>query len=117
MKYELDAKGKVLGRFATEIAILLRGKNRPTFMPHMDPGDTVEVSNIDKLKITGDKAAQKIYWRHTGYPGGIKGVPYEKLIAEKTTGEALKRAVYGMLPKNKLRSKMIKRLIFSTNNQ
>ena len=110
MKYKVDASGKILGRFATEIAIFLRGKNRPDFLPYKDGGDAVEVSNVEKLKISGNKASDKVYWRHTGYPGGIKKTTYSGLI-EKDSGAALKKAVYGMLPKNRLRNKMMKRLV------
>jgi len=109
MEYKLDASGKILGRLATEIAIFLRGKNRPDFLPHEDVGDTVEVSNIEKLKISGNKFNDKVYWRHTGYPGGIKKTTYSELI-EKDSGASLKKAVYGMLPKNRLRNRMMKRL-------
>lgn len=105
----IDATGKPLGRLAVEIARLLRGKHKPDFMPHKDEGDFVVVKNIKKMKITGKKLKQKIYYHHSGYPGGLKETPMEKLFKENP-GEVLKKAVWGMLPKNKLRPKMIKRL-------
>lgn len=105
----IDATGKVLGRLASEIAILLRGKQKPEFQPQKDIGDFVIVKNIEKMKITGKKIEQKKYYRHSGYPGGIKEIPLAKLF-QKNPGEVLKRAVFGMLPKNKLRRKWIQRL-------
>jgi len=107
--YTIDASGKVLGRLAAEIAVLLRGKNKPDFSPHIDAGDTVVVINTSKIKITGKKAEQKKYYRHSGYVGGIKEISYKEFF-KKNPNQVLKRAVYGMLPKNKLRAKMIKRL-------
>lgn len=105
--HKIDAEGKVLGRLATEIVILLRGKNKPTFEPHIDNGDFVAIKNSDKIKITGKKMEQKTYYRHSGYPGGLK----TKKLKDITKAEALKRAVWNMLPKNRLRNAMIKRLI------
>jgi len=113
--YKIDAKGKVLGRLATEIASLLQGKNKPDFEPHRDSGGEVLVSNADQIKVTGKKAKQKIYYHHSGFPGGLKEVPFKKLF-ERAPGEVLKHAVYGMLPKNKLRDKRIKRLKFKDGN-
>jgi len=110
MDHKKDASEKILGRFATEIAILLRGKDRPDFLPYKDSGDSVEVSNINKLKVTGNKIADKLYWHYSGYPGGIRKTTYGELI-KKDPGGALKKAVYGMLPKNKLRNNMMKRLV------
>ncbi len=107
--HTIDATSKVLGRLATEIAILLRGKNKPDFMPNKDIGDFVIVENFNKIKITGKKFDNKIYYRHTGYLGGLKKVPFKKLF-EKNPEEVLKKAVFGMLPINKLRTKQIKRL-------
>ncbi len=107
--HTIDATNKVLGRLATEIAILLRGKNKPDFMPNKDIGDFVTVGNINKIKITGKKFKKKIYYRHTGYLGGLKKIPFKKLF-EKNPEEVLKKAVFGMLPINKLRAKQIKRL-------
>lgn len=106
----IDANGKSLGRLAVEIATLLRGKHKPDFVPYRDMGDFVVVRDIDKIKITGRKLKQKIYYHHTGFPGGFRQTPMERLIEKKGLGEVLKRAVWGMLPKNKLRAKMIKRL-------
>jgi large subunit ribosomal protein L13 len=107
--HTIDATGKVLGRLATEIAVLLRGKHKPDFVPYKDMGDFVIVENLNKLKFTGKKFEQKKYYRHSGYLGGLKEIPLKKLFAERPT-EVLRKAVYRMLPKNKLRVKMIKRL-------
>ena len=109
--HTIDATGKPLGRLAVEIAILLRGKHKPDFQPHKDMGDIVVVENVDKIKITGKKLKEKIYYHHSGYPGGLKQIPMETLF-KKDPAQVLKRAVWGMLPKNKLRRKMIKRLKF-----
>jgi len=114
--HTIDATNKVLGRLATEIAVLLRGKNKPDFAPNKDMGDFVTVRNFSKIRITGKKFGQKIYYRHTGYLGGLKEVPLKKLF-EKDPAEVLKKAVFGMLPKNKLRAKQIKRLRIYGNNQ
>jgi len=105
----IDASDKPLGRLAQEVAKILRGKDKPDFMPHKDTGAFVVVENINKIKITGKKLKQKIYYHHSGYPGGLKKIPMEKVF-KKDPGEVLRRAVWGMLPKNKLRAKMIKRL-------
>ena len=109
MKYTIDAANKILGRLSTEVAVLLRGKNKPDFAPHIDPENEVVVFNIDKIKFTVKKIKQKIYYRHSGYPGGIKARRLEEVL-EKDSREVVRMAVYGMLPKNKLRDKMIKRL-------
>ena len=108
--HKIDATGKVLGRLATEIAVLLRGKRKPDFAPYKDIGDFVVVENIEKIKVTGKKAEQKTYFKHSGYLGSEKHVPFKKIF-ENDPSEILKKAVSGMLPKNKLRAKMIKRLI------
>jgi len=100
-----------LGRVATEISVLLRGKNKPDFAPNKDIGDNIIILNIDKIKVTGKKYNNKIYYRHSGYLGGLKQAPYKKVF-ENNPPEVLRRAVFGMLPKNKLRSKQIKRLKF-----
>ena len=105
----IDATGKVLGRLASEVAILLRGKHKPDFVPYKDIGDFVTVKNIKNLKITGKKMEQKEYFRHSGFLGGVKLTPLKKLF-KANPAEVFKKAVYGMLPKNKLRAKMIKRL-------
>ena len=107
--HTIDATGKVLGRMATEIAVLLRGKSKPEFKPNQDIGDFVIVKNIDKVKITGNKMENKMYYHHTGYMGGLKTTPLKKVF-EKSPAEVLRRAVFGMLPSNKLRAEQIKRL-------
>jgi large subunit ribosomal protein L13 len=107
--HKIDAKNQSLGRIASNIAILLRGKNKPEFRPHLDFGDIVEVVNIDKVKITGKKLEQKKYYSFSGYPGGLK----EKLMGDvfkADPGEALRRAVRDMLPPVKFRKEMMKRL-------
>ncbi|MBL7150028.1 MAG: 50S ribosomal protein L13 [Candidatus Pacebacteria bacterium] len=105
----IDATGKVLGRLAAEIAILLRGKHKPDFVPYKDTGDFVVVKNINKIKFTGKKIEKKKYFRHSGYLGSLKEIPLKTLF-KKDPSKVLQRAVFGMLPKNKLRAKMIKRL-------
>lgn len=109
-KQIIDATDRPLGRLASEIAIILRGKNKPEFQPHLDLGDVVEIKNIDKMVLTGKKLEQKKYYRHSGYPGGIKEEKAGDLM-EKNPGEVLKRAVRKMLPDNRLRKNMLKRLI------
>lgn len=107
--HDIDATGKVLGRLATHIATLLRGKNKPTFQPHSDGGDIVVVHHAKDITLTGQKANQKVYHHHSGYPGGLKT---EKIAAviKKNPGEILRRAVYQMLPDIRLRKGMMKRL-------
>ncbi len=107
--HTIDASSKVLGRLAVEIAVLLRGKQKADFAPYKDIGDIVIVKNVDKMKFTGRKLKQKKYYHHSGYLGGLKEITLEKLF-EKNPKEVLDKAVFGMLPKNKLRAKMIKRL-------
>jgi len=107
----IDATGRVLGRLASEIAILLRGKHKPNFMPNKDMGDVVIVKNVDKIKITGKKLEQKKYYHHTGYLGNLKEIPLKKIFQENPA-KVLRKAVFGMLPKNRLRSRQIKRLKF-----
>jgi large subunit ribosomal protein L13 len=107
--YVLDASGQILGRLATEVATLLRGKHKPIFAPHMDTGDHVVVINADRVELTGNKAKDKIAWRHSGHPGGITGVAYGELIATRPIA-AVERAVRGMLPKNRLGRQMIRKL-------
>lgn len=109
MKYTIDAGNRILGRLATEVAVLLRGKNKPNFTPHIDSENEVVVFNTNKIKVTGRKLKKKIYYHHSGYPGGIKARPLEKML-ERDSREVIKKAVYGMLPRNKLRDRMIKRL-------
>lgn len=108
---KIDATGKTMGRLAAEIAVLLKGKKKIGYLAYKDIGDFVTVSNADKMVITGKKIEQKKYYHHTGYLGGLKTQTMKKLFAEKPS-EILKKAVFGMLPKNRLRPKMIKRLKF-----
>jgi len=105
----VDAKGKILGRLATEIAKLLMGKDKPEYTPHLDMGDFVVVINAHKVRVTGGKEKKKIYYHHSGYPGGLKQRTFEELM-ERNPEEIIWRAVKGMLPKNKLRKKRLKRL-------
>ena len=107
--YIVDAADKPLGRVATEIARILRGKHKPTFTPHVDCGDHVIVLNAEKVALTGRKLQDKIYYRHTGYPGGIKKVTAGELRS-KHPDRMIKQAVWGMLPKHSLGRKMIKKL-------
>ena len=107
--YVVDAEGMVLGRLASQVAAILRGKNKPTFTPHVDTGDHVIVLNADKVVLTGDKLNQKFYRRHSGYPGGLKETSYKDLMAKKSD-LAVTEAVRGMLPKNALGRQMIKKL-------
>jgi len=99
--YVIDAEGKPLGRVATEIARVLRGKHKPIFTPHVDTGDFVIVINAEKVQLTGKKLQQKQYVRHSGYPGGLKTMSYERLLKEKPE-RAIEKAVKGMLPHNRL---------------
>ena len=107
-----DAKGEVLGRLATRVATSLRGKDRPEFEYHLDLGINVTIKNIDQLKITGNKLEDKIYYRYSGYPGGIKEQTMKKKY-EKDPQQFFRDVVYKMLPKNRLRDKMINRLKFN----
>ena len=107
--YVVDAEGMVLGRLASQVAAILRGKNKPTFTPHVDTGDHVIVLNADKVVLTGDKLNQKFYRRRSGYPGGLKETSYKDLMAKKAD-LAVIEAVRGMLPKNALGRQMIKKL-------
>lgn len=109
--HTIDAAGRILGRLASEIAVLLRGKDKTDFALYKDMGDIVIVKNVAQLKFTGKKMEQKKYYRHSGYPGGLKEISLGKLF-EKNSAQVFKKAVWGMLPKNKLRAKMIKRLKF-----
>jgi large subunit ribosomal protein L13 len=109
--YRIDAEGKVLGRLASEIVIILRGKNKPDFAPNKESGNVVIVTNADKIKITGNKMEQKTYFKHTGYVGKDQHIPMKKIF-DKKPSELLRMAVSGMLPKNKLRDRQIKRLKF-----
>lgn len=107
--YVIDATDKVLGRLATEVARRLRGKHKPEYTPHVDTGDYIVIVNADKLKVTGQKAAQKMYFRHTGFPGGIRETTFEKLHA-RFPSRVVEKAVKGMLPKGPLGYAMIKKL-------
>ena len=107
--YVVDAEGVALGRLATRVAAVLRGKNKPTFTPNVDTGDFVIVINTDKVVLTGKKLEDKFYRYHTGYIGGLKEIPYKKLMAEKSD-LAVYEAVKGMLPKNSLGRTMLKKL-------
>ena len=105
----IDAQDVVLGRLAVTAATLLRGKHKAQFAPHVDTGDFVVVVNASKIALTGNKATDKLAYRHSGRPGGLKSVPYGELLA-KDPREAVERAVWGMLPKNKLSRQLIKKL-------
>ncbi len=107
--YVVDAEGKTLGRLASQIASILRGKNKPIYTPHVDTGDFVIVLNAGKVVLTGKKLDQKVYRRHSMYPGGLKETPYRRLLAEKPE-MVIYNAVKGMLPHNSLGRKMLKRL-------
>jgi len=109
--HQIDATNQSVGRLATQIACLLRGKHKPNYTPQIDNGDFVVISNLDKIKFTGKKIEQKKYFHYSGYPGGLKETEIKKLFT-KNPQEVLKKAVYQMLPKNKLRQHMIKRLTF-----
>jgi large subunit ribosomal protein L13 len=107
--YVVDAEGKTLGRLATQIADVLRGKRKPTYTPHVDVGDFVIVINAGKVAVTGDKLEKKRYWRHTGYPGGIR---YRTLgtMLEQRPEEVIRKAVKGMLPRNRLARQQLGKL-------
>jgi large subunit ribosomal protein L13 len=107
--YLVNAEGKVLGRLAVELAKILKGKNKPTFTPHVDTGDFVVVVNAEKVVLTGKKMKDKKYYHHTGHPGGIKEITAGKLLNEKPT-QILRIAVSGMLPKNSLGRQMMRKL-------
>lgn len=105
----VDAQDKTLGRLASEIAKILRGKHKPIFTPHVDCGDFVIVVNADKVRLTGRKADQKMYYRHSGYPGGLREIPWREMM-EKHPERVIELAVRGMLPHNSLGRKMFKKL-------
>lgn len=107
--HRIDAKGKILGRLATEVATLLMGKNKPSFVPYLDTGDFVVVINASQVKVTGKKIKDKVYTRHSGYPGGLKQETFDKLI-QRRPEYIIEHAVSGMLPRSKLGKKMIKKL-------
>lgn len=107
--YVVDAEGQVLGRLASQVASVLRGKHKTNYSPHLDVGDYVIVVNAAKIKLTGRKLEQKTYFRHSGYPKGFKQVPMKKLMQTRPE-QVVRRAIKGMLPKTKLGRKMIKKL-------
>ncbi len=107
--YVIDAAGKTLGRMSTEIARRLRGKHKPEYTPHVDTGDYIVVINAEKVHVTGKKLTDKMYYHHTGFPGGIKGISFDKLM-DKAPGRAIEIAVKGMLPKNPLGRAMFRKL-------
>jgi len=107
--FVVDAKDKILGRLATQLAVRLRGKHKPEFAPHMDNGDFIVVVNAEKIKVTGNKLDQKKYYRHSGYPGGIREISLRTLL-EKKPDQVILKAVRGMLPKNRLGRALLKKL-------
>lgn len=107
--YIVDAENKTLGRLSTEIARRLRGKHKPEYTPHVDTGDYIIVINAEKIRVTGRKRTDKIYHHHTGYPGGLKSISFDKLI-EKAPERVIETAVKGMLPKNPLGRAMYKKM-------
>ncbi|KFZ29027.1 MULTISPECIES: 50S ribosomal protein L13 [Pseudidiomarina] len=107
--YVIDAEGKTLGRLATEVARRLRGKHKPEYTPHVDTGDYIIIVNAEKVAVTGRKAQNKIYYSHSGYPGGIKEISFEKLIAKKPE-MVIQKAVKGMLPRGPLGRAMFRKL-------
>lgn len=107
--YVVDATDKTLGRLATEVARRLRGKHKPIYTPHVDTGDYIVVINAEKIKVTGRKTTDKVYYHHTGFPGGIKSITFEKLIIKKPQ-QVIELAVKGMLPRNSLGRTMMRKL-------
>jgi len=114
--FVVDAEGKTLGRMASEIARRLRGKHKAEYTPHVDTGDYIIVVNAEKVQVTGKKASDKIYYRHTGYPGGIREINFEKLIALKPE-MIIEKAVKGMLPRNPLGRAMFRKLKVYAGNE
>lgn len=110
MEYKIDAANKILGRLATEVSLLLRGKNEPTFEPNKLGNNKIFVYNTDKLRVTGKKISQKLYRRHSGFHGGLKEEALRSVM-ERDSRIALKHAIMGMLPKNKLRDRVMKNLV------
>ena len=116
--YVVDAEDAILGRLATRVATILRGKHRPTFTPHVDTGEYVIVVNAEKVKLTGRKLENKIYHRHTGYPGGVRSITAGKLLESAHADRVVKSAVRGMLPKNTLgRQKFTKQKVYEGHGQ
>ncbi len=112
----IDCAGQPVGRLATQIADALRGKDRPTYTPHMDTGDFVVALNVEKVLLTGNKEEKKTYWRHSGFPGGIRGVSAAEMRA-KHPEEILRKAVKGMLPRNRLAQGMLTKLKLVVGNE
>ena len=112
----VDAEDKTLGRLATEVARRLRGKHKPEYTPHVDTGDYIVVVNAAKVRVTGAKTTDKIYWHHTGYPGGIKGISFEHL-RDSHPERIIERAVKGMLPRNPLGRDMLRKLKVYAGNE
>jgi large subunit ribosomal protein L13 len=107
--YVVDAAGQTLGRLATQIADQLRGKRKPTYTPHVDTGDFVVVVNAEKISVTGNKLADKLYYRHSGYPGGLKSRTLQEML-DRRPEEVIRKAVRGMLPRNRLARKQLTKL-------
>ena len=107
--YLVDARDVVLGRLSTRVAHVLRGKHKPTFVPHLDMGDFVIVVNADQVRLTGTKGEKKMAYRHSGYPGGLKSVPFARMLAERPE-QLVERAVRGMLPRNTVGRAQLKKL-------
>lgn len=105
----VDAEGKTLGRLASQVASVIRGKHKPTYTPSLDTGDHVIVINAEKVRVTGNKAAEKMYYRHSGYPGGLRAVPYSVMISKRPEA-VIEHAVRGMLPHNRLGRSLWKKL-------
>ncbi|MBV1876866.1 MAG: 50S ribosomal protein L13 [Pseudomonadales bacterium] len=114
--YLVDATDKTLGRISTEIANRLRGKHKAEYTPHVDTGDYIVVVNAEKVKVSGNKTTDKMYYHHTGYPGGIKSISFDKLI-DKAPERALESAIKGMMPKNKLSRAMLAKLKVYAGNE
>ena len=114
--FTVDATDKILGRLASNVASRLRGKHKAEYTPHVDTGDYIIITNIEKVKVTGSKPKKKMYFRHSGYPGGIKEISFEKLIKRDPT-EILERAIKGMLPKGPLGRQMFSKLKLYVGNE
>jgi len=114
--YVVDATDKTLGRLSTAIANRLRGKHKPEYTPHVDTGDYIVVVNAEKIRVTGNKTTDKVYHHHTGYPGGIKSITFDKLI-DKAPEQVIEKAVKGMMPKNKLSRSMMSKLKIYAGNE
>lgn len=113
--YVVDADGLILGRLASRVASIVRGKNKPIFTPHVDTGDNIVILNAEKVRLTGRKLEGKKYYHHSGYPGGIKEIPAKKLLQEKPE-EVLRHAIWGMLPHTKLGRKLLKKVKIYAGN-